>query len=130
MGEGHTTGEREGPCTGFVGQRFAARVVHDVNHDLSAVLVDPQLRGGEAISTRFGDKDLDERRLVSADRVEIVGDTVDVGDVHIDSETSDDSPFRFGRESSERVDQRSDLTTLVAGEDDRFTRHGLSETRC
>ena len=68
-------------------------------------MVELQLGGCEATGTGFGDENLDERRLVAAHGVEVVGDTVDIGDAHVDGEPSHDCPLGFGREAGESVDE-------------------------
>ena len=72
----------------------------------------------------FGDEDLNEGGLVATDRVDVVGESVNVSNPDVDGESADDSPLGFGWEASERVDERPYATTPVAHQDDLFTRHG------
>ena len=55
------------------------------------------------IGTGLADEDLDERGLVAAHGVEIVGHTMDIGDTYVDGEPADDCPLGFGGEAGERV---------------------------
>ncbi|MDE0065306.1 MAG: hypothetical protein OXN44_00355 [Acidimicrobiaceae bacterium] len=50
----------------------------------------------------FANENLNEGELVAADRVDVVGETVNVRDADVDSESADNCPLRLGWEAVER----------------------------